>query len=708
MNGTEKSQTPEEAISAEQKTSIAKLKKNLEITSEEWMELLEPYGIASAHELTSVQASQFIEKLEFRTPAGQIKRTLEFLHSKANGDCTSVFEIAIIGSKKQKSNVFEGFAGGFKPVIAGWFSDFDKAAPLVRRAQELRAAGIYTTLNTCNSALLARANNRLKAGIGRTKDTEIESINNLLIDIDPVRPEGISSNDQEHDAALELATKIQDELSEQFGFPEPLVGDSGNGAHLVYPLPSMPNTHDNVELLKTCLSVLSNQYSTLKLEVDEKVFNSSRLTKVYGTMVCKGDPTPDRPHRRARIISVPEQRKAVTLEQLRALAATELEEEGLANDAPEQVAPSSPRLDVPRYLGAYGFDIKEVKQHGSATLYSLHQCLFNANHGPKEAAIVQTETGALRYQCFHEGCKDRKWADARAKISGDAKLNPFMLGGSTNSHNSEGKDTNKDNTVDDFTAVPLEDLRPARFLESKPSEYSFELGGSLLQGTVGSVVAQGGLGKSQFLVQWALAHAGGTTFLDGRYEVSHIGKVFALLAEDSEIVVWHRVRDTLTATVNKEELRNVVPRLNENLFIQSVTGYDTRFLEVEGGNRHPSLVYSNFLARLQQIDGLSLVILDPLSRFFSAGDENDATLGTYFISLLEWICKTTGATVVTSHHVRKGSGKGRKSLTQEASRGSTALVNAVRWQLTMAYASASDFNKKQKPHDNIDTKGSIK
>lgn len=47
----------------------------------------------------------------------------------------------------------------------------------------------------------------------RTADNHIDRIRNLLIDIDPVRPAGISSTDQEHEAALGMAQIIQADLT---------------------------------------------------------------------------------------------------------------------------------------------------------------------------------------------------------------------------------------------------------------------------------------------------------------------------------------------------------------------------------------------------------------------------------------------------------------------------------------------------------------
>jgi hypothetical protein len=40
------------------------------------------------------------------------------------------------------------------------------------------------------------------------------------------------------------------------------------------------------------------------IDVDIKVFNAARITKLYGTMVKKGDSTPERPHRRARLLEI--------------------------------------------------------------------------------------------------------------------------------------------------------------------------------------------------------------------------------------------------------------------------------------------------------------------------------------------------------------------------------------------------------------------
>jgi len=82
------------------------------------------------------------------------------------------------------------------------------------------------------------------------------------------------------------------------------------------------------------------------------------------------------------------------------------------------------RMDVEAYLRHYGIEYN-VKASRGKTFYRLSQCLFDPSHTKNEAAIVQDTQGLLTYQCFHNSCQGRKWADARALISGADSLAPF-------------------------------------------------------------------------------------------------------------------------------------------------------------------------------------------------------------------------------------------------------------------------------------------
>ncbi len=185
-------------------------------------------------------------------------------------------------------------------TMSGYFDDFKLLADSASRYGSV-ARGAYVTLNAVNPVLLARASNRLRT-VGKkdplTSDSDILSRRWLPIDLDPVRPSGISSTDQEHTLAIERAVQIRQALCRE-GWPDPIVGDSGNGAHLLYrvELPCSDN-----ELVKRCLQALAGRFDDDRVKIDQKVFNPSRIWKLYGTVSRKGDNVADRPHRLARIL----------------------------------------------------------------------------------------------------------------------------------------------------------------------------------------------------------------------------------------------------------------------------------------------------------------------------------------------------------------------------------------------------------------------
>jgi hypothetical protein len=372
-------------------------------------------SFAAPHDPETSRASPNLD------PKVIIRQTLAFPHPDGK-PC----ELCVLGPKASRSPLYEGFASGRKAIVAGYFKDHIKVAAL---AAEIQASGVHVTLNPCQEALLARANERLVAGIGRTKDGEIQSIRNILIDIDPTRPEGISSTEAEHEAALEMAQIILADLT-QDGWPEPLMGDSGNGGHLTYAV-DLPNNQESVALVEAILKALSLRYqehlARLNLEIDQVVFNPSRLTKLYGTMVRKGDNIPSRPHRLARIISLPEARQPVPLDLLEKIAQEAGEEGGSRGWNTGQQADNiaNGRFDVSAYLAHYDVPVVKVKPHGDAVLYCLQTCVFDESHEGNEAAVVQRIDGILFYQCFHKSCKGRTWKEAREIISGKDSLLQF-------------------------------------------------------------------------------------------------------------------------------------------------------------------------------------------------------------------------------------------------------------------------------------------
>ena len=306
---------------------------------------------------------------------------------------------------------------------SGYFNDYNA---LVRSVEPLDADGsvhgIYVTLNEVNPALLSRRSNRIKIRLGKkdstTSDADIRRRRWLPIDIDPLRPSGVSSTDEEHGLALVKAEEVAQWIA-GLGFPEPIRADSGNGAHLLYRI-DLPNDEAATALVKSCLATLDALFSDERVSVDTANFNAARIWKLYGTVSRKGDNTPERPHRRSRIISAPDLLQVVTVEQLRELAAR-LPTEALAQMfVPVETKGYKKIFNLPDWLREHGIAVKSEKPYANGRLYVLDQCPFSSAH--KDGAFaIQFSNGAVFAGCKHASCGGgtQRWQELRERCEPD-------------------------------------------------------------------------------------------------------------------------------------------------------------------------------------------------------------------------------------------------------------------------------------------------
>lgn len=198
-------------------------------------------------------------------------------------------------------------------VASTVFGYFTSAERLADATLEFAASaqGCYFTPNEIHPGLLARAANRAKRGKtgDGTKDHEVLRRRWLLVDLDPVRPTGIPSSDEEHALAHETAIEVRDELTRR-GWPAPVYADSGNGAHLCYRVALPANDGRVVEL---SLAALAERFDDERVKLDRTVHNPARIWKLYGTVARKGDTIPGRPRRLSRLLDVPDRLELVSL-----------------------------------------------------------------------------------------------------------------------------------------------------------------------------------------------------------------------------------------------------------------------------------------------------------------------------------------------------------------------------------------------------------
>ncbi|PWR70272.1 hypothetical protein DK846_15260, partial [Methanospirillum lacunae] len=337
---------------------------------------------------------------------------------------------------------------GKRGTASGYYNNFDRlSADAVSFDNRGEYAGAYVTLNPVNPNLLARRANRIETRLGKDEksagDNDILSRRWLPIDIDPVRPSGVSSSDSEHAAAIEKAARISAYLTD-LGWPEPVMADSGNGAHLLYRI-DLPNDTESRDLVRSILETLDILFSDEFSTVDTSVYNAARIWKLYGTTSRKGDNISSRPHRKAAILSVPDELEIVCLDLLSSLA-TMLPQQESEPEKPDSKGKGMGRktegaIDLASWLDRNSLGYRQ-KAYAGGSLFVLDQCPFSSDH-KNGAYAIQFSNGAIFAGCHHSSCGGgtQRWPELRTMFEGP--------------ESSRTRSTNKTNKNSESSSVPL-------------------------------------------------------------------------------------------------------------------------------------------------------------------------------------------------------------------------------------------------------------
>ena len=217
----------------------------------------------------------------------------QFMRLLQLGDPEAVIELRALG-----------FGGRDRNTFSGYFNNENAFAEAAKGATK-NSGGVHCTINVLNPQLLCRSANRAKPFAQlTTSDADILRRRYLPIDLDAIRPAGTSSSDEQHEAAIEKSRGVFKFIRKK-DWPEPIVIDSGNGAHLLMPFDE-PNDQNAKTLAQNILKALAEQFNDEWIKVDESVFNPARIMRLPCTTNRKGDHLPKYPHRLCRILRVPE------------------------------------------------------------------------------------------------------------------------------------------------------------------------------------------------------------------------------------------------------------------------------------------------------------------------------------------------------------------------------------------------------------------
>ena len=318
---------------------------------------------------------------------------------------------------------------GNNKTASGYYKNIEN---LVRDVERMDAEGkfqIYFTLNCIEDSCYGReqCEKVVWKPKNTTTDNDIKGRYWILIDLDPKRPAGTSSSNEEYEKAHIKAVEVYRYLMDM-GFYEPVVCSSGNGWHLLLPCKIGISTDTN-DVVNKFLKVLSMLFSDDSIDIDVKVGNPSRICKLYGTMAKKGTNIPERPHRMARIVKTPTELKPNNIEYFKKVA--ELFPEKEQPSVNNNWKPQDSNFDLDEFIAKHNIPVTRKVDVADGTRYYLEHCLFNPEHKGKDAILFKHNNGAVAYYCYHNSCQGNDWRKVREMYEPDAyqrKHNDFPQG----------------------------------------------------------------------------------------------------------------------------------------------------------------------------------------------------------------------------------------------------------------------------------------
>lgn len=299
---------------------------------------------------------------------------------------------------------------------SGYYKDIEKLINDIEPFDNDSDEQIYFILNVINVACYGRPQSErlVMSPKNSTVDNDIIGRRWVMVDLDPKRPAGTNSSNDELQKAHLKAVEVYKFLKSN-GFSEPVIAISGNGYHVNIPC-RIGISEENDLIIKRFGLALSMMFDDEFIEVDQKVHNRARLCKVYGTTSKKGANNPDRPWRVSHIVKAPIDIVPTDIEYFKKIADLYPE---------ERPKPSSDnnwgrdKFDLPTFLNKHGIGYKTQSVAGG-TKYILDHCVFDENHKGKDAVIFQRDNGAIAYVCLHNSCSQYTWRDVRLKFEPDA------------------------------------------------------------------------------------------------------------------------------------------------------------------------------------------------------------------------------------------------------------------------------------------------
>ena len=205
---------------------------------------------------------------------------------------------------------------------------------------------------------------------------------------------------------------------------------------------------------------MSIEFSDDKVEVDKTTYNQSRICRLYGTIACKGDNIPTRPHRQARIISIRGEGEIVTISQITKIVSKLQDKHNINTEVTAEITNKklknvNKKKDVAEWLEKYEIQVSHRKEEADKIIYVLKQCPWNEEHTDKSAYVIQYNNGNIVAGCHHNSCSENNWSTLRSKYEPTNKVT------NENIDKYDGKNEDKKGQIDILIDI-VEDIETYR------------------------------------------------------------------------------------------------------------------------------------------------------------------------------------------------------------------------------------------------------
>lgn len=204
-------------------------------------------------------------------------------------------------------------------------------------------------------------------------------------------------------------------MADQLAVPKEAIitGDSGNGAHVLIRADIAAEPEGDA-LVRDILAAVDLTHTDGRVTIDTGVSNRARIWRLYGTAARKGDSTPERPHRRSRLLDVPQRIAPCPLDILRRIAALAPRPAVTLRPAFRMGCPWGRGIDLGAWVRKH-LHVYYVRERPDGSTTWVVRCPWR-EHGNADRGgyVMRLACGAIAAGCLHNHCRGQSWRSLRA------------------------------------------------------------------------------------------------------------------------------------------------------------------------------------------------------------------------------------------------------------------------------------------------------